>query len=636
MALRLLLLAIGAWLLSRTDSLPVADAPDAGVAPTSQQVGASIAAGIVALAWALGREQLSRAGQVAFLSALLLPASLLLSSRHARDLVGRVACGPRRIEWLLVALWLAWRVPLSLHAPRAADLVDTWLGFQYVQEVVATPRNLLVEGFLPGMSGLYLILQGAPAFGAGGIPLSFTALQLVCFAWIAVTALGVARLTRLWIGEGAAPLAVCVFLAAPLTLMMPLGPTPYFLGPGVGVALLLLAESVVRRRSAAALVALAPLLALSPAVPLALPAAAFAAVRVGWTIATGMRFSRAIAVAAALPLLAAAWVAVPRPAAMNAMVGAYVEKHGEWEGLERALFGQATPIDVVRAWEAPLAGPLDVPLAGALAPFAVARTAMRGWGDSLFDPLGTALLAIGAALCLQFALRAASARWLLLLLALTLLPGMTSSFDRPSITRMNTLLIPASLLAALGGRRVAEFVAPAFRKRALAALAVGAVIGGALLFDIVNPRILRASWLSLVIDASRERPDGRTFVLDYPSTLDVSWLHVARIAAQVPRQPIETVPIDGITELTSALDAVRTATHAVFWSPALEADRAVTASLCARWPRAALFRIDDRPRYAHVFAARIGDGDWTPALPADRWVATSCEAARNATPGTHQ
>ena len=639
MALRLVLLGAGAWLLVRAQSLPAADTlvGDAVGAPSPRRVGLSIAAGAVALACALGREQLSRAGQLAFVVSLLAPAALLLTRVPMRPATSDARRRLRRIEWLVIALWIAWRVPLSLHASRPADLIDTWLGFQYVQETIAMPRNLLVEGFLPGMSGLYLILQGAPVFGAGGIPLSFVTLQLVCFAWVVATALGVAQLARLWIGDAGALLALCVFLAAPLTLMMPLGPTPYFLGPGVGVAMLLLAEAVVRRKSAAALVALAPLLALSPAVPLALPAAVFAAVRAGWALAAGMRFPRTIFVAAALPLLAAAWVAAPRPAAMGAMVGAYVEKHGEWDGLERALFGQTTPVDVARAWEKPLPGLLDVPLAGLVAPFAVARTPMRGWGDSIFDPLGTALIAVGVALCLRSLLRSARSRWLLLMLGLTLLPGMTSSFDRPSITRMSTILLPASLLAALGAGRLAEFVLPAFRARTLAALAAGVALGGALLFDVVNPRILAASWLSLAIDAASDRPDGRTLVLDHPATLDVSWLHTARIAAEVPAPPIEALSIDRIADLTTALDAASAATHVVFWSPALERDLAIAAALCERWPRAELFRIEDRPRHSHVFAARIGNGAWAPALPAARWVATSCEAARNAAaPRAHQ
>jgi hypothetical protein len=637
MALRLALLGIGAWLLSLARSMPDGDASpsvahDAIREPSPRRVWLSIAAGVFAIACALGREQLSRAGQMAFLVSLLAPAALLLTRRPASAVTSDGRRRLHRIEWLVIALWLAWRVPLSLHATRAADLIDTWLGFQYVQETIAMPRNLLVEGFLPGMSGLYLILQGAQAFGPDGIPLSFVALQLVCFAWLVATAVGVASLARLWIGGAGALLALCVFLSAPLTLMMPLGPTPYFLGPGVGIAMLLLAEAVVRRKSSAALVALAPLLGLSPAIPLVLPAAAFAAVRVGWAFATGTRFPRAIFVAAVLPFLAAAWVAVPRPAAVGAMVGAYVEKHGEWEGLERALFGQTSPVDVARAWEKPLPGALDVPLAGLVAPFAVARTPMRGWGDSIFDPLGTALIAVGVALCLRSLLRSARSRWLLLMLGLTLLPGMTSSFDRPSITRMSTLLLPASLLAALGGRRLAELALPALRARTIAVLATGVVIGGALLFDVVNPRILAASWLSLAIDAANDRPDGRTLVLDHPATLDVSWLHTARIASEVPTPPIEALSIDRIADLTTALDAVSAATHVVFWSPALERDLAIATALCERWPRAELFRIEDRPRHSHVFAARIGRGAWEPALSADRWVATSCEAARKAAP----
>jgi hypothetical protein len=629
--LRLVLLATGACLIARAlpdaSALPepVSSAPVRSPRVALPREWIAVALAMLALALSISRSQLSRAGEALFLASLLLPALALCTRRGASAGADTSAAG-LRASWILVAGWVVWQLAIARRSLLSASYVDTWLGHQYAQEAIATPRSLLLEGALPGLSGVYLFLQGIPALG-DRIPLSFEILHCIAVAWLAATAIGVDRLARTWLGGAtAAPVAVGLFLFAPFTLMMPLSPTPYFLGPGFGVAVLILADAAARG-SASAFVAFAALAALTPTIPLAAPAVGVAGLRVAAALLRGVRPSVRVWLAAAAVATAAAWVAMPTPGTLERMVGAYAATYGEWEGLESALLGQTSAFDVVRAWQEPLRGSYDIVAAGLLAPFAVARTPMRGWADSLFDPIGAVLLAIGLAMALRSSLRSGRSRWLIAFFAATLLPGLVSSFDRPSITRMGTLLLSAALLASLGAQALLAGVAPRRRVAAVGALVAGIAVGGATLFFVVNPGVLRASSLAIAIEAVTERPDGSTVVLDYPSQLDVGWLHTARIAEQLGRPPIAAMPIDALARITARVDADPGGTHVLLWSPALEADRGVARMLCQRWPSAGLFLLEDRTGLSHAWAARIGPGNWTPTLPASRWAARSCAEA---------
>lgn len=627
-AVRLVAVAVGAGLLAAVAPLGTTAAGGAFVSAQATRSARrsadwiAIALGAAVLAVSPFVAKLSRAGEALFLVGLFAPA-LVISATAGPQRPARP-----RMPWLavgsLVACWAALRLPLSLHSPRAADLVDTWLGFEFLDAAGKTSLSLVGDGFLPGMSALYLHLQGAALLGSR---VSFPAIQVLALLWIAATAFGVARLAVDWIGRGGAIVATAVFLFAPFTSSLLLGPTPYYLGPGVGVAALLLADAVARRGSSAALVALAPLLGVVPMIPLAAPPALFAALGVAVAVARGLRFPTRALAAAGLAGLAAAVVALPSPAQLAEMRSAYVEEHGSWSELENVLLGQAPPQSVVAAWRAPAPPLLDVPIAGLLAPFAVARTPLRAWADSLLDPIGGALVAVGAALCVGALRRSRVAAGLLLLLGVCLLPGLVSSFDRPSLTRSGSFLIPAALLAGLGANALGSLLGTRSPRRLAISLALAVALGGTWAFDVAGPRVLRQSSLSIAIEAAAQRPDGGAVVLDHPERDRVAWLRVPVIAAQVPSEPIEALAFDG-ADTVARLAPSPGATRAVFWSPALERQAGVASALCTRHADAELFQLADRTGRSHAWAARIGPERWRPALSPARIRATPCREAR--------
>lgn len=631
-ATRLAALAVGAALLASaappgfrpTRGIPAAAplrlAPANRAGRSWEWIALVFAAGM--LAQSLTAVRLSRSGELLFLASLFVPACLFLfavpsSERNAWR-------GPPWISLALLLIgWVGLRAAISFHTPRAADLVDTWLGFEYLERAADPAVSLLRDRFLPGLSGLYLHLQGAAWFGSDG---SFVALQIAAFCWLAATALGIARLANDWTSREGALVAAAVFLFSPFAMSLLLGPTPYYLGPGVGVFSLLLADAIVRRGSLAALVALAPLLGLIPMIPLAAPPALFAACRVARNIVRGQRFPVRATAVAVLAGLAAASVAVPGPTQLREMRSAYVDPHGSWSGIEDVLFGQSPPQRAEEAWHAPVPSALDVPLAGIVAPFAVARTPMRAWADSLLDPVGGALVALGIVLCVRALRSDPGGRALLLLLGVTLLPGLTSSFDRPSLTRSDAFLIPAALLAAVGAGALASVLAPARPRRVARAVIAAVALGGTWVFDSVGPRVLPQSYLSIAIEAATQRPDGGATILDYPAKYRLNWLFVAPIAAQVPKQPIASLPYED----ASTLDRVNPptgSTRALFWSPALEQEGSIARALCARYPDAEIYQLTGRTGRNRVWAARIGADAWEPALPPARVRTAQCREA---------
>lgn len=627
-AARLVALAVGAALLASVIggagwvdgvSTAVPPRPDRATQRGRIPEWLAVAWAAVVLVGSLTAIRFSRTGELLFLVSLFVPAGAFAFSvrRDAGE-------GRRAPPWIgllaLIAAWIAVRVPLTFHATRSADLVDTWLGYEYLERAAAPGVSLLRDRFLPGMSGLYMHLQGAAWTGDD---VSFVAVQIVAFVWLVFTALAIARLATDWIGRDGALVAAAVFLFSPFSVSLLLGPTPYYLGPGVGVIALLLADAVVRRGSSAAFVALAPLLGLMPMIPLAGPPALFAAARVMRSLARGQRIPVPAFLAALLSGLAAASVAVPDPAQIREMRSAWVEPNGSWSGLQNVLFGQLPPQRAEQAWNAPEPPAIDVPLAGVLAPFAVARTPMRAWADSLLDPIGGALVALGIALCVRRLACDRGARASLLLLGITLLPGLTSSFDRPSLTRSIALLIPAALLASVGATALGSFLAPRRPRRVTLACVAAIAIGGTWVFDGVGPRVLEQSWLSIAIDAAGERPEGGAVMLDYPARYRLNWLFVAPIAAQVPERPLASLPFDDPTTLERVRPPAGT-TLALFWSPALEQEGGVARAVCRRYPDAEIYELADRIDHNRAWAARIGGEAWEPTLPAARVRTARC------------
>jgi hypothetical protein len=287
------------------------------------------------------------------------------------------------------------------------------------------------------------------------------------------------------------------------------------------------------------------------------------------------------------------------------------------------MVGQRTPLDVPELWTAGRPGPLDVPIGALLAPFAIPRQAIRLWGDALLDPLGGALAAVGIAVAARRVARDGEARLRLLALAAALGPAFLSSYDRPSLMRLLGAPVVLALFAASGFEALRRLLG-ARRPALAAACATGAIaLGGTLVFDVVNPRILRSSWLAIALESleARHASRPRAAMLTYGGELDLSWLHVDVIAAQVPREPVATLRFESEDGLARA---ERAGVGLLFWSPALERDQGVRAVVCARWPGARIYTISDRARLSTALAARLGDTDWEPAVAAARWVSRGC------------
>ncbi|HSJ97980.1 MAG TPA: hypothetical protein VLC53_12945, partial [Myxococcota bacterium] len=163
----------------------------------------------------------------------------------------------------------------------------------------------------------------------------------------------------------------------------------------------------------------------------------------------------------------------------------------------------------------------------------------------------------------------------------------------------------------------------------LAPLAVA--LSGVTLFDLVTPRVVASSWLTVALEATAGTPPDRAIVLEAATPARLPWLHEELIASYATRRPPRIRSYAGPEALASLGEEV------VLWSPALEDLGGVGMSLCERSPGASLYMLRDRAHRARAFAGQAAAGGWAPALPRDRWVSFSCAEARAALgrpPGT--
>jgi hypothetical protein len=622
-ALRLVALAAGAALVATLSGAgPWTTAPHIARAPEPRRAMAVAATGVAVLllGLALRADGLSRGMQLAFLVLLAVPA-LLLRVRADADERSR---GLRSAAWTsagVIALWLGVGLVAWPHAPRSADAVDTWLGFQFLGAASLDGRNILREGFLTGMNGVPLFLQGLPLFGPGRLEPSFGVVQAFHALWLALSAALVARLAARWIGGAAAPIAAAAFLFSPFVLLFPMNPTAYFQGPLYTAILLTLLDRFWRTGSAAALAGLVALGAVAATNPAATPVVAVVGVVTACRAWRGPRPAPLPALAALLVGVAALLATAPGPGALRAMAVSYTALVGDWDGLEAVLLGQRTPFDVPALWGSGWRGPADIALGAVLSPFAVARTPLRLWGDVLLDPLGGALAAVGIALSLRGARREPALGFLLALLAAALAPGVTSSYDRPSHTRMFCMPVPLALASALGF----EALRRAFpRARALtpAALA-GVAAGGLAVFHVVTPSLLPSSALTLAFES---RPPDEAVLLEHPPPWDPSWLHVRRLANALPEKPLRVAAFRDAGSLAAPSDGDGPVGPVLLWSPALEYDLHVGEVVCARFATARRYTIVDRIGRSRLLAADVAGSGWEPALPRARWSASPCAA----------
>ncbi len=144
------------------------------------------------------------------------------------------------------------------------------------------------------------------------------------------------------------------------------------------------------------------------------------------------------------------------------------------------------------------------------------------------------------------------------------------------------------------------------------------------MFDRVTPRVVASSALAIQVQAvDRDRPPGGVVLLAHPDPR-LEWLHVERIAAQLPRPPLPTRAYAGEDSLRLSPGSPRPAASVLFWSPELEGDAGVSRGLCAAWPEAVLYVMYDEAGLSRAYAAQPQPGDWRPALPASRWRAGDC------------
>lgn len=660
--LRLCALGGGALLLASALPEPPRLALPAPGDPRAAPGALAFAAGVFAAAQLGGLvlvPRLSPWGQLAWVLALAVPPLLIhADSRRAgagagaRARAGRaLPRGARRQTRLaaagtagLVGAWIAIRVPLLLHAPRTAVPVDLWHAFDWFLDAVANRANVLVHSGQPGVANTFMLALGFPVFAEWGWVPSLAWVQLVGALWIGGTALLLAWLAWRVATPSGAVIAPALFLASPFVLLLTTGPAPFGVFTTLAVALPVGLVAFHASGSLAALTALAVVAGLATSTAYLFPAVAVAGLLVA------VRLTRRPPPRAwlywTLPLLsflAAAGPTLPGPQALGELTTRYVAPRAEWATLEALMFAQrpASALTVDDVWFGGRPGPLDVALGSLLSPFAAPRSSFRLWADSLFDPIGVALAAIGLALCVRAARSHASSRWLLALWLASLLPAAASSaYDRASLTRNLMLPMAMGLLAAVGFDGLRRGLAPRASPRAVLASALGValamVAAGFALFDGVNPRLLPASATAIHLEALGDAaPEGGALLLEQ-GPVRVDWLHVAEIGRFLPRRPVPSRPYRGEASLLDPATG-RPAAGLILWSPALERAAGVAGALCRRFPDATLFRLHDVAGLSTAWAARPAGPGWTPALPPRRWERFDCtdRASRRSTLARH-
>jgi hypothetical protein len=378
----------------------------------------------------------------------------------------------------------------------------------------------------------------------------------------------------------------------------------------------------VRRRSESAVAALGAAVGIALALPTAVPVVAFVVAAAAWALRGAWRDLWRGAAAGS-----AACAAAVLPAFANVLNPTWLRDPSRWDGaisvVDANLLGHL-PLRIGHAGLTIPSRPVDHIVSALLAPFAHPRIATRLWGDAVFDPVGAALIAIGVAVCVRSLRTSVPARMLLLFLFAALCPAFVSRVDVVDIGHAVTLPVPAALLAAVGFAAVASSWPVGERVRALA-ITLAVCVGGTLVFDVVNPRILSASSFGIVFRVLSPNDADRAVVLSYGKTFRQPTAFLAGpITAFGGPRPVSYLEYEG-----GDLPAVLTSEgkDLLFWSRGYEQDFDVKTQICRQWPRATLYEVWDPAHVGRVHAARISDHGWEPLPPTDRWQSSPCPAA---------
>jgi hypothetical protein len=560
--------------------------------------------------------------QLFYLAALALPAIIVWRLQPASAAVGAVTSAARRrmaLAVVLIALtWFAGRWLAALEDPRMANLVDGVTGFQVVEQSTAGGFNLLRQPIYPGVTAVHLIPQGAGWLHWFAEPIEVRWVQALQIFWTAVAGVIVAWLAANGLGIGAAPVAIAALLFSPFTLQTTLIPGAVCIGSLYIGACASLAVRVRQAGSVAALCAFGWVGGIAATHPALLPVIGLLGL---WLLAAVWQQRRSLPwqapVVCGVVFLAVVWPGLSTAMTLSGMWKNFAGA-AQWAAVESVLFGLVRPSLTEFGLHAGAPQPFDVPVGGLLAPFAIARTSARLWGDVLFEPLATVLASIGLVWSLLAARRSTTARVLLVLFAVCLLPGLVSTYDRPSLSRLVVLPLPMALLAGLAWQGLWRWIAGR-RAAQTAALVPAAVIAlsGIVLFDFINPRILGSSALTITFEMLR-RDDSSChravvllpsefrgwgldlFVENIPSCdRDVAAARAERLARPAELGPHAELPSD-----LSPLELI-------FWMPGHEEDHRIAAQICRRWPGARLYVLRDRAGLFTTFAADPR-GEWQP------------------------
>ncbi len=575
-----------------------------------------------------------RQGQLAYLAAFAVPLVLaFLSQRRAFPERRRGFVGPGRSAVAVAVLGASYRLAQSVGSDRIADTVDGWAGLECLRRGANPGFNVITDACYVGYSALPILPQG---IGLWPEEISFPLLQALHVGWLAATALLLATVARrafgAAVGPVAAPVTAATFLAAPWTARVPLMATADFVFALYTAALLVAVTAFRRTGSWPALVSAGFVAGFALRCP---PLAAVVVVTGLYACAdrkTLRGVPAAVVATAVLSAVATALHGLPGIEALASMTASYGSGSVAWATMEQALLGQVWVPALESATRWTEAGPLDVTVGTALAPFAVPRTAIRLWGDTALDPLGAALAAVGLVSTLIASVRRPALLWIPVLVVAALLPGVVSSYDRPSLTRAFAAVAPLALSAGVGAAVLARALTTAARSLSFAAaLSVAVLVAGALIFDAVNPRILARSSAGIALAAVGERSGW----LVSESLMDPV---ATELIASSSGGALRVVPALDAVSLLAAVDRtgersngdpVRdftdgSARSLLFWSPGVEERYAFSGRLCERRPSARILRLYDRSGISAAFAVSVGSEAIRPNWPAERTEESGC------------